>query len=53
MRLNYGRSGRTRTRDLRFWRPPLYQLSYTPAPMPASVVEWLPAERARSTVNRF
>ena len=24
------RGGRTRTRDLRFWRPPLYQLSYTP-----------------------
>src|SRR3954454_1807527 len=24
------RGGRIRTRDLRFWRPPLYQLSYTP-----------------------
>ena len=24
------RGGRTRTLDLRFWRPPLYQLSYTP-----------------------
>ena len=25
-------SGRgTRTHDLRFWRPPLYQLSYTPS----------------------
>src|SRR5688572_534535 len=26
------RSDRIRTRDLRFWRPPLYQLSYTPTP---------------------
>src|SRR5688500_8376855 len=26
-----GRGNRARTRDLRFWRPPLYQLSYTPA----------------------
>ena len=25
-----GRGGRIRTRDLRFWRPLLYQLSYTP-----------------------
>ncbi len=25
-----GRGSRIRTRDLRFWRPPLYQLSYTP-----------------------
>ena len=25
-----GRSGRIRTLGLRFWRPPLYQLSYTP-----------------------
>ena len=25
-----GRSGRIRTRDQRFWRPLLYQLSYTP-----------------------
>ena len=25
-----GRGSRARTRDLRFWRPPLYQLSYTP-----------------------
>ncbi len=27
-----GRGSRARTRDLRFWRPPLYQLSYTPRP---------------------
>ena len=26
-----GRSGGTRTHGLRFWRPPLYQLSYTPS----------------------
>ena len=26
----FGRGSRARTRDLRFWRPPLYQLSYTP-----------------------
>ena len=26
-----GRGDRARTRDLRFWRPSLYQLSYTPA----------------------
>ena len=26
-----GRSGRIRTRGPRFWRPMLYQLSYTPA----------------------
>jgi hypothetical protein len=26
-----GRSGGTRTPGLRFWRPPLYQLSYTPS----------------------
>ena len=25
-----GRGSRVRTRDLRFWRPSLYQLSYTP-----------------------
>ena len=27
-----GRGSRARTCDLRFWRPPLYQLSYTPMP---------------------
>ncbi len=25
-----GRGSRIRTRDIRFWRPTLYQLSYTP-----------------------
>src|SRR5215203_4320411 len=29
--LKAGRSGRARTCDPRFWRPVLYQLSYTPA----------------------
>jgi hypothetical protein len=28
--LENGRGSRVRTRDLRFWRPSLYQLSYTP-----------------------
>ena len=28
--LFYGRGGETRTRDTRFWRPVLYQLSYAP-----------------------
>ena len=27
---DFGRSGRTRTPDPRFWRPMLFQLSYTP-----------------------
>ena len=30
-RLKDGRGDRIRTRGLRFWRPLLYQLSYTPA----------------------
>ena len=34
MRWRGGRSGRDRTRDLRFWRPLLYQLSYAPASTP-------------------
>ncbi len=32
-RLEPGRSGRTRTPDRRFWRPLLFQLSYTPTPL--------------------
>ena len=32
LRLNFiGRGGGDRTHDLRFWRPPLYHLSYTPS----------------------
>jgi hypothetical protein len=31
-----GRSGRARTCDPRFWRPVLYQLSYTPSTLKAS-----------------
>ena len=30
-RADAGRGSRARTCDLRFWRPPLYQLSYTPS----------------------
>lgn len=30
--LETGRGARIRTPDLRFWRPPLFQLSYTPLP---------------------
>src|SRR5438309_2199671 len=29
-----GRGGEARTPDLRFWRPPLYRLSYAPSTMP-------------------
>ena len=32
--LRLGRSGGTRTHGPRFWRPMLYQLSYTPKPPP-------------------
>ena len=31
-----GRGSKARTYDLRFWRPPLYQLSYTPVCLPYS-----------------
>src|SRR6266851_6177122 len=41
-----GRSGRARTCDPRFWRPVLYQLSYTPAEDPAS-----PPIRAVSSIG--
>ena len=36
LRMESGRGRGARTPDLRFWRPPLYQLSYTPKPFPAS-----------------
>lgn len=32
-----GRGDRDRTCNLRFWRPPLYQLSYTPLERPAGL----------------
>jgi hypothetical protein len=32
-----GRGDRDRTCDLRFWRPSLYQLSYTPTGPPSSI----------------
>src|SRR5215471_13963561 len=41
-----GRSGRARTCDPRFWRPVLYQLSYTPAGNLAS-----PLVRAVSSIG--
>src|SRR4030088_1290360 len=41
-----GRSGRARTCDPRFWRPVLYQLSYTPRAEPAS-----PPIRAVSSIG--
>src|SRR3979411_1002540 len=41
-----GRSGRARTCDPRFWRPVLYQLSYTPTEDPAS-----PPIRAVSSIG--
>ena len=28
--INFGRGSKNRTHDTRFWRPLLYQLSYTP-----------------------
>src|SRR6266702_6059782 len=37
-----GRGGATRTPDPRFWRPLLYQLSYTPVPVGANSIRRLP-----------
>src|SRR5438067_13744864 len=37
-----GRGGATRTPDPRFWRPLLYQLSYTPVPVGATSIRRLP-----------
>jgi len=36
MAMNGGRAGRNRTRNLRFWRPLLYQLSYDPMSSPVN-----------------
>src|SRR5213082_1523581 len=36
------RGGATRTPDPRFWRPLLYQLSYTPVPVGANSIRRLP-----------
>src|SRR5579862_4580493 len=41
-----GRSGRTRTCNPRFWRPVLYQLSYTPPE--AEAADHILARRARA-----
>src|ERR1700737_1470591 len=37
-----GRGGATRTPDPRFWRPLLYQLSYTPVPVGANSISRMP-----------
>ena len=37
----YGRGSKNRTHDTRFWRPLLYQLSYTPKSMYTASVEYL------------
>src|SRR5690349_15653635 len=43
-RLRPGRGRGTRTHDPRFWRPMLYQLSYTPRPWPRPNVPCLTAQ---------
>src|SRR5438874_7079780 len=45
-----GRGGATRTPDPRFWRPLLYQLSYTPVPVGANSIRRL---RSRYLVSRW
>src|SRR5690606_23865286 len=40
-----GRSGGTRTHDIRFWRPTLYQLSYTPVPAKATPLTRVAGQR--------
>src|SRR5438309_858971 len=45
-----GRGGATRTPDPRFWRPLLYQLSYTPVPVGANSIRRM---RARYLVSRW
>jgi hypothetical protein len=44
-----GRGGRARTRDPRFWRPMLYQLSYTPAVPTTICPAFRPVPAARGT----
>src|SRR5207245_4198303 len=46
----FGRGGATRTPDPRFWRPLLYQLSYTPVPVGANSIRRL---RPRYLVSRW
>src|SRR3977135_3196751 len=46
-----GRGGATRTPDPRFWRPLLYQLSYTPVPVGANSIRRL--RRPRYLVSRW
>src|SRR5690606_26539508 len=46
-----GRSGGTRTHGPRFWRPMLYQLSYTPAGGSASIVRAFAWQATRSKAD--
>ena len=48
-RTGNGKGGRIRTADTRFWRPMLYQLSYTPMVVPPGVE---PSHRAYETQVR-
>ena len=48
----FGRGSRVRTRDLRFWRPSLYQLSYTPRAM-AGIKAPLPGNQAPFRLGRW
>src|SRR5579864_247218 len=48
--LESGRGGATRTPDPRFWRPLLYQLSYTPLPVGANSIRRM---RAPYLVSRW
>jgi hypothetical protein len=48
-----GRSGRARTCDPRFWRPVLYQLSYTPTGLKRLAFSRQRAERFRYSYYRF
>src|SRR5438270_13851212 len=47
-----GRGGATRTPDPRFWRPLLYQLSYTPVPVGANSIRRMRATLLGLPVGR-
>ena len=46
-----GRSGGTRTPGIRFWRPTLYQLSYTPVPAKEGALAWHAGEGKQETLE--
>jgi membrane-bound serine protease (ClpP class) len=50
--LDCGGRTRTRTRDLRFWRPPLYRLSYTPPPARDDTTVLRACQRSRDARRR-